>query len=61
MDVAGTLALAGCSGGGAPPSEGERHFRVRCACCHPLGPRLGVRRDLEGWRRTVWAMRQRGA
>lgn len=34
---------------------------MRCARCHPLETPLGVCRDREGWRRTVWAMRQRGA
>lgn len=59
--IAGLLVLSGCSGATAPPSEGERLFRVRCARCHSLETPLSVRRDLEGWRRTVWAMRQRGA
>lgn len=56
-----TFLLAGCTGGCTPASEGERLFRERCGRCHPLETPLSVRRDQEGWRRTVWAMRQRGA
>lgn len=53
------LVLAvGCSG---PPSEGQRLFEKRCSRCHTVETPLGKRKDREGWKRTVWAMRKRGA
>ncbi len=58
-----TAALAAAGLGCAPPdgSEGGRLFRVHCSSCHTIDTPLSKRKDLDGWRRTVWVMRQRGA
>lgn len=53
-------AVVGCSGipNGDPAAK---RFATACSRCHPAETALGVRRDLEGWRRTIWGMRQKGA
>lgn len=53
-------SLAACSGvpNGSPEAE---LFRRACARCHPVEVALAVRQDLEGWRRTIWGMRRKGA
>ncbi|GAB4259554.1 MULTISPECIES: hypothetical protein [Deferrisoma] len=56
----GLLLAAGC--GGVPNGDPASKLFVRaCSRCHPAETALGVRRDLEGWRRTIWGMRQKGA
>jgi len=56
-------ALAASLLGCARPdgSDAGRLFRVHCSRCHTVDTPLSKRKDLEGWRRTVWVMRQRGA
>lgn len=61
--VLGGLCLAaaggGCGAGGSP--EDEALLRSACTGCHTLAEPLSDAKTLEGWRKTVWAMRQRGA
>lgn len=51
-------SLAAC---GAPPSGDLELFAQSCAGCHALEVPLSKGKTEEGWRRTVWVMRQRGA
>jgi hypothetical protein len=53
------LGLGGCSA--FPEAPEVRLLRARCGRCHPYDNALNKRKSANGWERTVWAMRQRGA
>lgn len=54
--------LASCLGSQGPSgSRAENLFEVSCARCHSIEVPLSRRKTLEGWKKTIWAMRQRGA
>lgn len=57
--AASLLLLAACGPGGDPADR--RLFEAKCGRCHGIEVPLARRHDPAGWRRTVWAMRQRGA
>jgi mono/diheme cytochrome c family protein len=40
---------------------GEKIFERACSQCHSIERPLSKNKDIEGWRRTVAAMRARGA
>ncbi len=54
-------ALFGAACGPGGSAEGRALLDARCGGCHGVDLPLSVRKDAEGWRRTLWAMRQRGA
>lgn len=56
--LAGSLSLGGCRG--VPPPDKEL-FEETCARCHSLDVPLSHHKSEPEWRKTVWAMRQRGA
>ena len=45
----------------APREPAEVLLGARCGHCHPHDNALGKRKSAQGWQRTIWAMRQRGA
>lgn len=55
------LLVAGAASCGLPDLPGKTEFETACGICHPLSTPLSRRQDREGWERTVWAMRARGA
>ncbi len=59
IGLIGLIGLLGCDRGIEHP--GRKPFEYSCGICHRIGNILAKRKDPEGWRRTVTAMRQRGA
>ena len=53
------FVVSGCSPNNADPDR--ELFELRCSRCHEIKNPLSRTKTPEGWRRTVWAMRQRGA
>ena len=53
------VTVWGCGAGGNPADE--ELFRTACTGCHTLAEPLSKAKTLDGWRKTIWAMRQRGA
>jgi hypothetical protein len=58
------LLAGGCSGEPGFSTEDllrvKLLFETKCSRCHPLDLPLRRAKTLEGWRRTVGAMRKRG-
>ena len=52
--------FAGCSMG-PKDAAGQRLFERACGQCHKIKVPLSKRNNVEGWRRIIWGMRQRGA
>lgn len=65
LGLALCTALAGCYREPDPlgdrMAEAKQLFQAACSQCHPLDIPLRRHKTAEGWRRTVSAMRQRGA
>ncbi len=55
------FALTGDCGSGEQQPKGQPLFEAVCGRCHSLEIPLGRHKTLEEWRRTVQAMRHRGA